>query len=116
MIETTRHRNRTLKTVADYLAPQRPPAKSARQNILDLGKGRGYDQGVMAHILDEIRQAIEESGKTRYRIAKEAGISESRLSLLMSGKRGLSIEALEALADYLGLEVTLRPKKKRKGR
>jgi len=69
----------------------------------------------MANILDQIRQAIEESDKTRYRIAKDTGISESRLSLLMSGKRGLSIEALEALADYLGLEVALRRKRKRKG-
>ena len=86
-----------------------------RQNILDSWKGTGYDSGVMANILDQIRQAIEESDKTRYRIAKDTGISESRLSLLMSGKRGLSIEALEALADYLGLEVALRRKRKRKG-
>jgi hypothetical protein len=30
----------------------------------------------------------------------------------MKGKLGLSIEALEELAEYLGLEITIHPKKK----
>ena len=71
----------------------------------------------MGRLLDEIRDAIEASGKTRYRIAQESGIAESVLSRLMSGERGLSIDALETLADYLGLEFTMRPKRRqRKGR
>jgi transcriptional regulator with XRE-family HTH domain len=71
----------------------------------------------MGRLLEEIRDAIEASGKTRYRIAQESGIAESVLSRLMSGERGLSIEALERLADYLGLEVTIRPKgRRRKGK
>jgi transcriptional regulator with XRE-family HTH domain len=63
-------------------------------------------------ILDEIREAIRTCGRSRYALAKESGISESRLSLLMSGKRGLSVEALEKLAAILKLEVTLRSQKK----
>ncbi len=71
----------------------------------------------MGRLLDEIRNAIDASGKTRYRIAQESGIAESVLSRLMSGERGLSIDALERLADYLGLEITMRPKqRRRKGR
>ncbi len=70
----------------------------------------------MGRLLDEIRDAIEASGKTRYRIAQESGIAESMLSRLMSGERGLSIDALETLADYLGLEIVMRPKRRRKGR
>ena len=70
----------------------------------------------MGRLLDEIRDAIEASGKTRYRIAQESGIAESMLSRLMSGERGLSIDALETLADYLGLEIVIRPKHRRKGR
>lgn len=71
----------------------------------------------MGRLLDEIRDAIEASGKTRYRIAQESGIAQSVLSRLMSGERGLSIEALETLADYLGLEIIMRPKRRRrKGR
>jgi transcriptional regulator with XRE-family HTH domain len=65
-------------------------------------------------ILDEIRQAIEKGRKTRYRIAQDTGISEAQLCRLMSGQGGLSIEALEMLADYLGYEVVLRKIKARK--
>ena len=71
----------------------------------------------MGQLLDEIRDAIDASGKTRYRIAQESGVAESILSRLMSGERGLSIDALETLADYLGLEIVMRPKRRqRKGR
>lgn len=70
----------------------------------------------MGRILDTICEAIETSNKTRYRIAKETGISQAQLSRLMSGERGLSIGALERLADYLRLEITIRPKRQRKGK
>ncbi len=33
---------------------------------------------------------------------------------LMSGERGLSIDALEQLAEYLGLEIVIRPKRRRR--
>jgi transcriptional regulator with XRE-family HTH domain len=62
-------------------------------------------------ILDAIREAIEASGKTRYRIAKDMGLNESHLSKLMRGEAGLSVESLTKLAEYLGLELVIRPKK-----
>jgi transcriptional regulator with XRE-family HTH domain len=64
---------------------------------------------------DAIREAIKRSGQTQYRIAKEAGIAQSALSRLLSGERGLSADAIERIADYLGLEIVIRPKR-RKGR
>jgi predicted XRE-type DNA-binding protein len=62
-------------------------------------------------ILDAIRQAIEQSGKTRYRISKDTGIGESQLCTLMKGQIGLSQEKLTILTDYLGLEIIVRPKR-----
>ena len=70
----------------------------------------------MAKLLDEIRSAMKASGQSRYSIAQEAGIAESQLSRLMSGERGLSVEGLERLADYLGLEIIVRPKRQKKGK
>lgn len=70
----------------------------------------------MTRILDAICEAIEASDKTRYRIAKDIGISQAHLSRLMSGERGLSIDTLERLADYLGLEITIRHRRRQKGR
>lgn len=70
----------------------------------------------MTRILDAICEAIEASDKTRYRIAKDTGISQAHLSRLMSGERGLSIDTLERVADYLGLEITIRQRRRQKGR
>ncbi len=71
---------------------------------------------MMAPVLDDIRRGIKASGKSRYRISKDTGISQGHLSELMGGTKGLSVEALERLADYLGLEVVVRPKRQQKGR
>jgi predicted transcriptional regulator len=57
-----------------------------------------------------ILQAMESSGQTRYRIAKETGLSQAALSRFVHGERGLSLQSLETLLNYLGLEV--RPKGK----
>ena len=72
----------------------------------------------MGQLISEIKKAIQASGQTRYRIAKESGVAQSQLSRLMSGERGLSLDAVEQLADYLGLEIIIRPKRRRtkKGR
>ncbi|MBU0637318.1 MAG: helix-turn-helix domain-containing protein [Planctomycetes bacterium] len=67
----------------------------------------------VGRLLDDIRAAIAESGKTRYRIAQDTGISQAQLSRLMSGKRGLSLDALEKLADALGWEVVIRRRRRR---
>ena len=68
----------------------------------------------MAELLDAIRKAIESSEETRYRIAKDAGIAQSQLSRFMSGETGLSVESLEKLADCLGLEIIIRPTRRRR--
>ena len=66
----------------------------------------------MARLLDAICEAIEASGKTRYRISKDPGISQTQLSRFMAGTRGLSVESVEALAEYLELEIIVRPKRR----
>ena len=58
-------------------------------------------------LTDQLRQAIEDSGLTRYRIAKETGISESTLAQFYNGHRGLSMNALNALGDFLQLTIHL---------
>ena len=61
---------------------------------------------------ERIKAAVEASGKSRYRIAKETGIAESALSRFMSGERGLSMQALDTLLEYLGLEVVPREERR----
>lgn len=70
----------------------------------------------MKSVMDQIREAISRSAKTRYRIAQETGVSESQLCRFVQGRCGVSVDALERLADCLGLEIMVRPKTGRKGR
>ena len=55
---------------------------------------------------DQIRAAIDASGKTRYRIWKETGISQATLSRFMSGERGLPMSVLDRLAKCIGIEIS----------
>ena len=62
---------------------------------------------------DQIRQAIGDCGKTRYRIAQETGIDQAVLSKFVLGQRaGISMATLDLLAECIGLRVVLDPKSK----
>jgi len=67
-------------------------------------------------LTDQLRQAIDDCGLTRYEIAKRTGIDESALAKFYNGRRGLSMDALNALGECLQLTITLglKPVKKAK--
>jgi hypothetical protein len=64
----------------------------------------------MSQICDKLREAIQNSPKSRYRLCKDAQIEQSQLSRLMDGTRGLSIDTIEKLVPVLGFEIVLRKK------
>ena len=66
-------------------------------------------------LTDQLRQAIDDSGLTRYQIAKETGIDESALAKFYNGHRGLSMEGLNALGELLQLKIILGRKPDEKG-
>ena len=66
-------------------------------------------------LTDQLRQVIDDSGLTRYQIAKATGIDESALAKFYNRHRGLSMDALNALGEFLQLTITLGRKPKRKG-
>ena len=78
----------------------------ARKNAY-MGKQQAQKLG------DQIRQAVVDSGVTRYRIAKDCKLDEGSLSRFVHGHCGLSLESLDRLGEYLGLTIKAR---KRKGR
>ena len=67
-------------------------------------------------LTDQLRQAIDDCGLTRYEIAKQTGIDESALAKFYNGHRGLSMEALNALGEFLQLTITLGRKPEKKGK
>lgn len=68
----------------------------------------------MSEFLEQLRKAIRVSGISRYRIYKATGIDQGQLSKLMIGKAGLSMENVEKLVDFLGLEIIVRLRKRPK--
>ena len=54
---------------------------------------------------DVLKQAIQESGLTLYRIAKDTGILDTSLLRFMRGETSLRLDKADVLADYLGLEL-----------
>jgi len=56
---------------------------------------------------DQIRQAVDDCGLSRYAISKVTGIAQSTLSRFMSGERGLPMKTLNRLADFLDLNVVV---------
>ena len=66
-------------------------------------------------LTDQLRQMIDDCGLTRYQIAKGTGIDESALAKFYNGRRGLSMNALNALGEFLQLKITLGRNPGRKG-
>lgn len=64
-----------------------------------------------------VRAAIEQSGLSRYEVAKRSGVNEAALSRFMNGAAGLSLATLDRLAPVLGLRIVVdRPKPSRERR
>jgi transcriptional regulator with XRE-family HTH domain len=69
----------------------------------------------MKPLSEQLREAIEKAGVSRYEISRATGVSESSLSKFVLRQRpGLSFDALDRLGEYLGL-VILQKQPKKKG-
>lgn len=54
---------------------------------------------------DQIREAVDASGMSRYAICKAIGFNQGAMSRFMNGQGGLSMEVLDRLGELLGLEI-----------
>ena len=64
---------------------------------------------------EQLRQAIDQDERSRYRISMETGIPQGQLSRFMHDKGGLSLRSIDLLCECLGLELSRdgrRPSKK----
>ena len=68
-------------------------------------------------LTEQLREAIRQADKSRYRISQETGINEAGLSRFVRGLAGLSLESIDKIGECLELEITNRkhaPKRKGK--
>jgi hypothetical protein len=61
---------------------------------------------------EQLRQAIERSDKTRYRISLETDIAQSILSRFVNQGAGLSMESVDRLVECLDLTLAHRKQAK----
>lgn len=59
---------------------------------------------------EQLREAVQRSGKTRYRISMETGIAQSALSRFVNDSSvGLSLANIDLLCESIGAELVLKP-------
>ena len=62
---------------------------------------------------EQLRQAIGQDERSRYRISMETGIPQGQLSRFMHDKGGLSLRSVDRLCECLGLKITAQNRKGR---
>ena len=63
----------------------------------------------------QLRKAVADSGRTLGEFSRDTGIDKSALSRFVNGERGVSMETLDAIGDYLNLKIVVDKTKTRKG-
>jgi transcriptional regulator with XRE-family HTH domain len=68
----------------------------------------------MRPLSEQLRDAIEKAGVSRYEISKATGVSQSTLSKFILRQRpGLSFDAMDRIGKYLGLVIVKKPTKQK---
>ena len=65
---------------------------------------------------DQLRRTVEQSEYSLNTIGRETGVDKSVLSKFVRGLRGMSLESVDALVEYLELRLVADDEPKRKGR
>lgn len=55
---------------------------------------------------DQLREAIEHCGQSRYAISRATGVSDAALCRFMQGKQGLLLDTIDILVEHLDLRLT----------
>jgi transcriptional regulator with XRE-family HTH domain len=54
-------------------------------------------------LADQLRQAIDKSGITMYKLSQDSGVDRSQLSRFMRGERDMSLVVSDKICQVLGL-------------
>jgi len=66
-------------------------------------------------LTEQLRHAVLNCAQTQYALSKATGIDKTAMSRFINGERGVSMQVLDKLGEYLGLRiVTDKPKSKAK--
>ena len=66
-------------------------------------------QGGRVGLVEQLRDAIRKSGQSLNQLSKTSGVGSDRLSRFMTGKRDLTLAAVEKICDVLHLQLSGDP-------
>ena len=66
-------------------------------------------------VIDQLRQAVRDSGLSQNALAKRARVAQSQLSRFLRGERTLTLPAAARVCDVIGLELVRRERATGKG-
>lgn len=61
----------------------------------------------MVKLTDQLRQAIDAAGMSRYAVCKAIGVDQSTISRFMASKGGLALDTVDRLGELLGLKLVI---------
>ena len=67
-------------------------------------------------LTDQLRAAVAGCGMSLGDLARATGVDKSALSRFVNGERGLSMEAMDAIGQCLGLRIVAEDPKTKKGK
>ncbi len=59
----------------------------------------------MPKLTDQLREAIDGSGLSRYAICKAIELDQATMSKFMKRKQGLALDTVDKLGEFLGLKL-----------
>ncbi len=64
-------------------------------------------------VSERLRQTIQASGQTHYRITQESGVATAVIDRFVSGERpNITAQTIDRLCDYFGLELCRKKQRK----
>jgi hypothetical protein len=94
---------------APQAADERPTVWEQGEIILALALSNAYNVLMeRKRFSDQIRDAVNASELSRYRICTEIKLSQPAMSRFMAGQGGLSMEVLDRLAELLEFELNVK--------
>jgi len=64
---------------------------------------------------EQLRQAVLNCGQSQYAICKATGIDKTALFRFVTGERGVSMQVMDTLGEYLGLRIVADNARAKKG-
>jgi hypothetical protein len=68
-------------------------------------KPRAAKRPAVSPISNQLRQAIEDSGLSAYRLAADSGVNVAAILRFKAAERGLTLDSVDRIAAALGLEL-----------